>query len=52
VLLKTLRERDTAMTSTFMIEELEARFEMLSAEQEAAAEDSDGSCSIIAKCEC
>ncbi len=40
------------MTSTFMIEELEARFEMLTSEDEAGGEDSDGSCSIIAKCEC
>ena len=40
------------MTSTFMIEELEARFEMLSAEEEAAVAESDGSCSLTGTSNC
>ena len=39
------------MTSTFMIEELEARYEMLTAEEEAAAEG-DTSCSLVGTCNC
>jgi hypothetical protein len=40
------------MTSTFMIEELEARYEMLSAEEEAAAAEGDPSCSLVGTCKC
>ncbi len=39
------------MTSTFMIEELEARFEMLSAEEEAAVA-ADPSCSLVGTSKC
>lgn len=39
------------MTSTFIVEELEARFEMMTAEEQLAAEG-DPSCSLTGVCKC
>ncbi len=40
------------MTSTFIVEELEARFEMLTATEEQAEAESDGSCTLTGTSNC
>jgi hypothetical protein len=46
------QHEDTAMTSTFIVEELEARFEMLTATEEQAEAESDGSCTLTGTSNC